>query len=128
MVAQGQRSLAQLIVNGRLNLITADVTALPLRDGSIDAVCTTNTIYFWPDLQAALRELRRVVAPAGRIAFAYTGRAKMLRFNNITQHGFIMYEPDELESALRAAGWTAIRTSAQSGITQGDYVTVASAS
>jgi SAM-dependent methyltransferase len=129
MVAQGQRSLAELIANGRLNLITADVAELPLRDGSIDAVCTTNTIYFWPDLPAALRELRRVVAPTGRIAFGYTGRTKMLRFNDITQHGFTTYEPNELESALHEAGWTAIRTSAQNGkVTQGDYVTVASTS
>jgi SAM-dependent methyltransferase len=34
MVAQGQRSLGALIASGRLNLITADVAALPLRDGS----------------------------------------------------------------------------------------------
>lgn len=126
MVAQGQRSLAQLVASGRLNLITADVAALPLRDASIDAVCTTNTIYFWPDLPAALRELQRVVTPMGQVAFGYSGRAKMMRFNNITQHGFRMYEPDELESALDATGWQSIRSTALTGkVTQGDYVTVA---
>jgi hypothetical protein len=53
----------------------------------------------------------------------------MKRFDKITQHGFRTYEPDELESALREAGWSAIRTSALSGkVTQGDYVTVASKS
>jgi len=126
MVAAGQRSLAELIARGRLNVITADVAALPLRDGSIDAVCTTNTIYFWPDLEAALRELRRVVAPGGRAAFGFTGRAKMERFDDITQHGFRKFEPDELESALVAAGWSAVRTEALQGkVTRGDYVTVA---
>jgi len=126
MVAAGQRSLAELIAGGRLNLITADVAALPLRDASIDAVCTTNTIYFWPDLDAALRELRRVIAPGGRVAFGFTGRAKMQRFENITKHGFRMFEPDELESALVAAGWPAARTAALHGkVTGGDYVTLA---
>ncbi len=127
MVAAGQRSLADLIASGRLNLITADVAALPLRDASIDAVCTTNTIYFWPDLDAALRELRRVVAPGGRVAFGFTGRAKMERFDDITQHGFRKLEPEELESALSAAGWSGVRTAALHGkVTRGDYVTLAS--
>lgn len=127
MVAEGQRSLAELIACGRLNLITADVAGLPLRDACIDAVCTTNTIYFWPDLDAALSELRRVVAPGGRAAFGYSGRAKMKRFDDITQHGFRMYEPDELERALLAAGWSAARTQALHGkVTVGDYVTIAS--
>lgn len=126
MVAAGHRSMGTLIARGRLNLLTADVAALPLRDGAIDAVCTTNTIYFWPDLHAALVELRRVVAPKGRIAFGYTGRAKMQRFNDITQHGFRMFEPAELESALTTAGWTDIRTLPLQGkVTRGDYVTVA---
>lgn len=126
MVAAGQRSLAELIAGGRLNLITADVGALPLRDASIDAVCTTNTIYFWPDLDAALRELRRVVAPGGRVAFGFTGRAKMQRFDNITKHGFRTFEPDELESALLTAGWSSARTTTLHGkVTQGDYVTLA---
>jgi ubiquinone/menaquinone biosynthesis C-methylase UbiE len=126
MVAAGQRSLSDLIVAGRLNLITADVAALPLRDGCIDAVCTTNTIYFWPDLRGSLAELRRVVAASGRLAIGYTGRAKMERFNDITQHGFRTYEPDELERELHAAGWTSVRTMPLQGkVTRGDYVTVA---
>lgn len=126
MVAQGQRSLADLIARGRLNLITADVAALPLRDASIDALCTTNTIYFWPDLDAALHELLRVMAPGGRAAFGYSGRAKMQRFNDITQHGFRTFEPAELEGALRASGWSDERTLALNGkVTRGDYVTLA---
>jgi len=126
MVAAGQRSLSKLIAEGRLNLITADVAALPLRDGVVDAVCSTNTIYFFPDLAAALVELRRVTAEGGRIALGYTGRAKMERFANITQHGFRRLEPAELEAALGDAGWLHVRTVPLHGkVTKGDYVTLA---
>lgn len=126
MVAEGQRSLSSLIAQGRLNLITADVAALPLRDQAVDAICTTNTIYFWPDLGAALGELRRVLAPGGHAAFGYSGRAKMERFRDITQHGFRTFEPPELEAALHAAGWAQVHTRALHGdVTQGDYVTLA---
>ena len=126
MVAQGQRRMTALVAAGRLNLLTADVADLPLRDGLVDAICTTNTIYFWPDLQAALGELRRVLAPGGRIAFGYSGRAKMQRFDGITRHGFRTLVPDELESALRAAGFAGAATTDLFGkVTFGDHVTTA---
>lgn len=126
MVAQGQRTLAALVRSGRLSLLTADVTALPLRDGLVDAICTTNTIYFWEDLDAALAELARVLAPGGRVAFGYTGSDKMRRFDEITRHGFRTFTPDELAPALRAAGFDEIRSEALYGrVTEGDFVTLA---
>lgn len=128
MVARGHRTLAALVGSGRLNLVTADVTRLPLRDGLVDAICTRNTIYFWEDLAAALGELARVLTPGGRVAFGYTGREKMLRFDEITRHGFRTFTPDELEPALREAGFVDVRSEALSGrVTEGDFVTRARA-
>lgn len=126
VVASGFRRMARLVGEGRLNLLHADVADLPLRDGCIEVVCTTNTIYFWPDLTAALRELRRVLSPGGRIAFGYTGREKMQRFDTITRHGFRMFMPDELEAALHEAGFRAARSEPLAGkVTVGDFVTTA---
>ena len=58
VVVAGQRRLRVLIASGRLNLLCADVAALPLRDRLVNAICTTNTIYFWPDPVLAVHELR----------------------------------------------------------------------
>jgi SAM-dependent methyltransferase len=128
MVGAGARTFAPLIAQGRLNLLRADVTDMPLRDGIVDAICTTNTIYFWPDLPKALAELLRLLAPYGRLAVGYTGAAKMRRFDAITSHGFRLFEPPELERALKAAGFRRIATTALTGkVTEGDYVTVAHA-
>ena len=128
MIAAGTRTLAPLITAGRLNLIHADVTDLPLRDGIVDAICTTNTIYFWPDLPKALAELLRLLAPYGRLAVGFTGAEKMRRFESITSHGFRKFEPPGLESALKAAGFRRITTRALSSkVTRGDYVTLAHA-
>jgi SAM-dependent methyltransferase len=126
VVAGAARRFAALIIARRLNLLTADVSDLPLRDSLIDAICTTNTIYFWPDPARALQSLRRVLRSGGRLAIGYTGAVKMRQFNGITQHGFTLYEPERVEALLREAGFRDIHTRAHSGkVTRGDFTTTA---
>jgi ubiquinone/menaquinone biosynthesis C-methylase UbiE len=44
-----------------------DATALPYEDGSIDAIVLAAVLGEVPDRAAALREIRRVLAPGGRL-------------------------------------------------------------
>jgi SAM-dependent methyltransferase len=46
-------------------LLNADITALPLRDGAVDVALALHMLYHVPSREAAIRELRRVVAPGG---------------------------------------------------------------
>jgi SAM-dependent methyltransferase len=48
----------------------ADVTALPFDDGSFSLVLCQQGFQFFPDEDAALRELHRVLAPGGRIVMS----------------------------------------------------------
>lgn len=48
-----------------VTLLSAD--ALPLRSGSFDGVVCTNSFHHYPDPGAALREIRRVLRPGGRL-------------------------------------------------------------
>ncbi len=50
-----------------LEWVQADVLALPFEDGSFDAVVVGFGIRNVEDLERALRELRRVLAPGGRV-------------------------------------------------------------
>jgi SAM-dependent methyltransferase len=128
IVLEGTRTFAPLIRAGRMNLICADVADLPLRDGLIRAICSTNTIYFWPDPLRALRSLRRVLAADGRLALGFGGAAKLRDMHAVTQHGFTLYEPDHVEALLREAGFARVQLLAQTGrSSQGDYVALASA-
>ena len=45
--------------------VVADVQALPLADGSVDAALAMHMLYHVPDITLAARELRRVVRPGG---------------------------------------------------------------
>jgi SAM-dependent methyltransferase len=64
---QTRRRCADLIPDGRIRLLagTADATGLPT--ASVDAVISVDNAPFWPDLTAALTELRRVLKPGGTL-------------------------------------------------------------
>ena len=54
-------------------LASADATALPLRDGVADLALAPHMLYHVPDPADALRELRRVTRPGGRVVIVLNG-------------------------------------------------------
>ena len=54
-------------------LVGADVAALPLRDGCADLTLAMHMLYHVPDRAAAVRELRRVTRPGGRVVVGLNG-------------------------------------------------------
>jgi len=62
-----------------LRLLQASATDLPLADGSVDTVILTWTLCSIPDPVAALREMRRVLAPGGALRFVEHGLSPLPR-------------------------------------------------
>ena len=54
-----------------LRIGSADRTGLPGQ--SVDRVVSVNTVAIWPDLEAGLRELHRVVRPGGTVVIGWHG-------------------------------------------------------
>ena len=50
-----------------IHYATGTAEALPLPDGSVSVLWTIASIHHWADLDAALREAKRVLSPAGRL-------------------------------------------------------------
>jgi len=58
---------------GRIEPRIGTAEATGFADAEFDRVVTVNSVAIWPDLEAALRELRRVTKPGGRVLIAWHG-------------------------------------------------------
>src|SRR5205823_9076585 len=59
--------MVQLTSQRGVEAIVGDVQDLPFRDGIFDCALAAWMLYHVPDLNRALRELRRVLQPEGRL-------------------------------------------------------------
>ncbi len=68
MVRHAARRNSVAMRAGRVHLTNASVEQLPSFGDPLDAILAVNSVGFWPDPVERLRELRRLLRPAGRIA------------------------------------------------------------
>ena len=92
----------------RLGLHLGSVEALPLAEASVDTACSVNSLYFWPDPAAGMRELARVVRPGGRLAIAFEPPEELRKWPG-HRFGFRLFEEAEVRRLMEDAGFTRIR-------------------
>lgn len=107
MVAVAAEFNADAVRQGRVTIARGTSGAIPADADTFDRALAINTIYFWSDPVADLKELRRVLRSGGRLVLgALAPRSAVGRA--VFQHGFRFYEQSELESLLAAAGFTKV--------------------
>ncbi|MFX0573416.1 class I SAM-dependent methyltransferase [Nocardia nepalensis] len=105
MLTRARAKFASEIGSGRLQLTEGPMTGLPLADNALDAAITVNTIYFVPDLDAACKELVRVVRPGGSLVVGIGDPDAMAKLP-FTAYGFTLRPVAEVIAALERAGST----------------------
>jgi ubiquinone/menaquinone biosynthesis C-methylase UbiE len=60
----------RLRADAGVSLVRGDATRLPFADAAFDAAVSTEAFHWFPDQDAALAELRRVIRPGGRLLLA----------------------------------------------------------
>jgi SAM-dependent methyltransferase len=103
MLARARSRNVHRVAAGRLYLTEGSLTALPLEDDCLHAAITVNTVYFVADLDAACRELARVLRPAGRVVVGIGDPEAMARLP-FTPYGFTLRPVDEVIASLGRAG------------------------
>ncbi len=105
MLRQASRRNAAAIRAGRVTLIRASVDQLPpALDGPFDAIIAINSLAFWPAPAERLAELRRRLAPGGRVAIASQPRCPGATADTSRSAA------REIESLLRSACFTQMMT------------------
>ncbi|PRW58836.1 methyltransferase [Chlorella sorokiniana] len=101
----------------KLRLLTGRAEALPLEDGSADAVVMTHVLCTVGDQRQALAEARRVLKPGGRFVFLEHVAAPQGQWLHTMQHalnpavGFFGHGCSccrDTLAAIRAAGFAAV--------------------
>jgi len=105
--------LASAIDN--VTFMQADAEALPFADGSFTTVLCTNSFHHYPNPANALREMSRVLTPAGRLvvgdpcADVWTVRLADVFLKRMEPGHIRLYRSDEMASFLYGAGLTDVR-------------------
>ncbi|HEY0627039.1 MAG TPA: class I SAM-dependent methyltransferase [Allosphingosinicella sp.] len=104
MVARGRRRFRGAIARGRAEISLGPVEKLPVESRLIDKACSLNTIYFWTDPEAGMRELARVIRPGGTLILGFEA-PETLRAWPGHRYGFTVYEPAEVVRLAEEAGF-----------------------
>jgi len=105
MLRQASRRNAAAIRAGRVTLVNGSVDQLPAAlDGPFDVILAVNSLGFWPAPGERLAELRRRLAPDGRVAIVSQPRC------HGATAGTSRSAADEIENLLRSAGFTQLST------------------
>jgi SAM-dependent methyltransferase len=105
MLRQASKRNAAAIRAGRVTLIKASADQLPPGlDGPFDAILAVNSLGFWPAPGQRLAELRRRLAPGGRLAIASQPRCPGATADTSARAA------REIEALLTEAGFTHLST------------------
>jgi len=117
------RRAVRAAVPGHFDAAGGQLERLPFADGAFDAVVAADVLEHVPDLPAVVRELARVLAPGGSLAFdtinrtfwawftALWGAERLLGLMPRGTHDWrLLIRPDELDRLLRGAGLAPVAT------------------
>ena len=91
-----------------MRFLLCGVPDLPFGDGAFDTAFSVESLYFWPDRLAGLKEIRRVLAPGGwfMTVLEMVGGMMNERQLEIVAHlKMVCPTPDELRALMIEAGF-----------------------
>lgn len=103
MVQQARKRNAAAVSAGRVDLRLGSADALPAFDAPFDKILAVNSLMFWDDPVARLKELHDLLRPGGQLAIAYQPRGPGSTDEVAARTG------RQIEAHFTEVGFTAVR-------------------
>jgi|RhiMethySRZTD1v2_1073278.scaffolds.fasta_scaffold51561_5 ubiquinone/menaquinone biosynthesis C-methylase UbiE len=105
MLGMARRRCTKFVATGRVRLELADSACLPFPDQHFDKAYSVHTLYFWKDPAAHLREIRRVLAPGGRLVLGLRTNDDGSGAAAFPGAVYTFYGAEAVRELLRASGF-----------------------
>ena len=99
------------IENKHCEILQGNVTKLPFRKETFDIITAFETIYFWPDINEAFKQVYRVLKVSGTFMICNESNgenSKEEKWTKIIQ-GMKIYNSEQVKKSLEGAGFTDIK-------------------
>jgi ubiquinone/menaquinone biosynthesis C-methylase UbiE len=111
MVRKAVARVASAVRDGRVDLRHGSVEALPFADADFTRALALNSLQFWPSAEAGLAELRRVLAPGGRLVLGQRLRKEGAGRFDRSRFGMSDERLDALRATLERVGFGRVAVS-----------------
>jgi ubiquinone/menaquinone biosynthesis C-methylase UbiE len=108
MCGVARRHNRRAIDAGRARVGPGDSRHIPEPDASFDKVFSVHTLYFWPDLDEGLREIRRVLRSGGELLLAFHSGENSDIAPHLPTSVYTLRKDEEVADALARAGFREI--------------------
>ena len=105
MCAVASRHNRRLIRAERVMVERGEAQSVPAPDDSFDKAFSVHTLYFWPDLDAGLRELRRVLRTGGQLLLAFHSSENRAVADSLPESVYMLRSGDEVAQTLARSGF-----------------------
>ncbi len=123
MVEQAKQKFKPEIESDKVSIEFGDVKQLPFTESTFNKICTVNTIYFWDEPLANLKEIKRVLKSDGKLVIGIRSADKMKELP-VTRYNFRLYDPEAVKDLLVEAGFTNISIDRRDRDLRLDYVMI----
>jgi ubiquinone/menaquinone biosynthesis C-methylase UbiE len=119
MVEYSRKVNKKLIAENRVEIVEASVEKTGFPDGFFDLVTAVETYYFWPSLSDALREIRRVLKPNGKLLMVNEmvkdGEYEIKHAKMIKQTHVQLIPLEEIKNTMLSVGFVAVQVFTKAG-------------
>lgn len=113
MIMEAEKKNKIMISSGKVELYESSVDNIPTEDEVFDKIFTANTIYFWPNPESNIQEIRRTLKTGGKFYCAMRPEDE-LKANNRTifKH---LFSKESIRTFMEQAGFKDVIIHEQKG-------------